>query len=91
MICAIALPASALLGSAALAIPPPLQHPDWCDCAVERRDPAGTVSVTQSIPPEGAGSPRVTVWHPRIGAEGKRIAFLHPSATAGVLVELSEY
>ena len=28
---------------------------------------------------------------PRIGAEGKRIAFLHPSATAGVLVELSAY
>jgi methylmalonyl-CoA/ethylmalonyl-CoA epimerase len=28
---------------------------------------------------------------PRIGAEGKRIAFLHPSATSGVLVELSEY
>ena len=28
---------------------------------------------------------------PRRGAEGKRIAFLHPSATAGVLVELSEY
>ena len=28
---------------------------------------------------------------PRIGAEGKRIAFLHPSATAGVLVELSEH
>lgn len=28
---------------------------------------------------------------PRIGAEGKRIAFLHPSATAGVLIELSEY
>lgn len=27
---------------------------------------------------------------PRIGAEGKRIAFLHPSSTAGVLVELSE-
>ena len=27
---------------------------------------------------------------PRIGAEGKRIAFLHPSATAGVLVELTE-
>ena len=26
---------------------------------------------------------------PRLGAEGKRIAFLHPSATAGVLVELS--
>ena len=28
---------------------------------------------------------------PRLGAEGKRIAFLHPSGTAGVLVELSEY
>ena len=28
---------------------------------------------------------------PRIGAEGKRIAFLHPSGTGGVLVELSEY
>lgn len=28
---------------------------------------------------------------PRIGAEGKRIAFLHPSGTGGVLVELSEH
>lgn len=28
---------------------------------------------------------------PRVGAEGKRIAFLHPAATGGVLVELSEY
>jgi methylmalonyl-CoA/ethylmalonyl-CoA epimerase len=27
---------------------------------------------------------------PRVGAEGKRIAFLHPSATGGVLVELTE-
>lgn len=27
---------------------------------------------------------------PRRGAEGKRIAFLHPSATGGVLVELTE-
>jgi len=27
---------------------------------------------------------------PRIGAEGKRIAFLHPKSTGGVLVELSE-
>lgn len=27
---------------------------------------------------------------PRTGAEGKRIAFIHPSSTAGVLVELSE-
>lgn len=28
---------------------------------------------------------------PRVGAEGKRIAFLHPSATGGVLIELSEH
>ena len=28
---------------------------------------------------------------PRLGAEGKRIAFLHPASTAGVLVELSEH
>jgi methylmalonyl-CoA/ethylmalonyl-CoA epimerase len=27
---------------------------------------------------------------PRIGAERKRIAFLHPASTAGVLIELSE-
>ena len=28
---------------------------------------------------------------PRVGAEGKRIAFLHPSSTGGILVELSEH
>jgi methylmalonyl-CoA/ethylmalonyl-CoA epimerase len=28
---------------------------------------------------------------PRQGAEGKRIAFLHPSSTGGILVELSEH
>ena len=28
---------------------------------------------------------------PRVGAEGKRIAFIHPTATGGVLVELTEY
>ena len=28
---------------------------------------------------------------PRMGAEGKGIAFLHPAATAGVLVELTEH
>ena len=28
---------------------------------------------------------------PRVGAEGKRIAFLHPSATSGVLIELTEH
>ena len=28
---------------------------------------------------------------PRIGAERKRIAFLHPSSTGGVLIELTEH
>ncbi len=28
---------------------------------------------------------------PRLGAEGKRIAFIHPSSTAGVLIELTEH
>ena len=28
---------------------------------------------------------------PRLGAEGKRIAFLHPASTAGVLIELTEF
>ena len=28
---------------------------------------------------------------PRRGAEGKRIAFLHPSSTGGILVELTEH
>ena len=27
---------------------------------------------------------------PRIGAEGKRIAFIHPKSTGGILIELSE-
>lgn len=29
--------------------------------------------------------------NPRIGAEGKRVAFLHPKSTAGILIELTEY
>ena len=29
--------------------------------------------------------------NPRIGAEGKRIAFLHPASTGGILVELTEH
>ena len=28
---------------------------------------------------------------PRIGAEGKNIAFVHPKSTGGVLVELTQY
>ncbi len=28
---------------------------------------------------------------PRIGAEGRRIAFIHPASTGGVLVELTEH
>jgi methylmalonyl-CoA/ethylmalonyl-CoA epimerase len=28
--------------------------------------------------------------HPRLGAGGCRIAFIHPSSTSGVLIELSQ-
>lgn len=49
---------------------------DDLDAAVERCRSAGIRLIDET---------------PRIGAEGKRIAFLHPSATGGVLVELSEH
>ena len=49
---------------------------DDLDAALERCRAAGLRLIDDS---------------PRIGAEKKRIAFLHPSSTAGVLIELSEY
>lgn len=49
---------------------------DDLDAALERCRAAGVRLIDES---------------PRIGAEQKRIAFLHPASTAGVLVELSEY
>jgi methylmalonyl-CoA/ethylmalonyl-CoA epimerase len=49
---------------------------DDLDATVERCRAAGVRLIDES---------------PRIGAEKKRIAFLHPSSTAGVLIELSEY
>jgi methylmalonyl-CoA/ethylmalonyl-CoA epimerase len=49
---------------------------DDLDAALERCRAAGIQLVDEA---------------PRIGAEGKRIAFLHPSATGGVLVELTEH
>jgi methylmalonyl-CoA/ethylmalonyl-CoA epimerase len=48
---------------------------DDLDAALERCRAAGIRLIDES---------------PRIGAEQKRIAFLHPSSTAGVLIELSE-
>jgi methylmalonyl-CoA/ethylmalonyl-CoA epimerase len=48
---------------------------DDLDAALDRCRAAGVRLIDES---------------PRPGAEGKRIAFLHPSATAGVLVELTE-
>jgi methylmalonyl-CoA/ethylmalonyl-CoA epimerase len=48
---------------------------DDLDAALDRCRAAGVRLIDQT---------------PRIGAEGKRIAFIHPSATSGVLVELSE-
>ena len=49
---------------------------DDLDAALERCRTAGLRLIDQT---------------PRVGAEGKRIAFIHPSSTGGVLVELSEY
>ena len=49
---------------------------DDLDAALQRCRAAGVRLIDES---------------PRIGAEKKRIAFLHPASTAGVLVELSEY
>ncbi|MGH7718632.1 MAG: VOC family protein, partial [Gemmatimonadaceae bacterium] len=48
---------------------------DDLDASLERCRAAGVRLIDES---------------PRMGAEGKRIAFLHPSATGGVLVELTE-
>jgi methylmalonyl-CoA/ethylmalonyl-CoA epimerase len=48
---------------------------DDLDTMLERCRSAGIILIDQT---------------PRIGAEGKRIAFLHPSSTAGILIELSE-
>ncbi len=49
---------------------------DDLDVALERCRAAGIRLIDES---------------PRVGAEKKRIAFLHPASTAGVLIELSEY
>ena len=49
---------------------------DDLDAALERCRAAGVRLIDES---------------PRTGADKKRIAFLHPASTAGVLVELSEY
>lgn len=49
---------------------------DDLDAALERCRAAGITLVDET---------------PRIGAEGKRIAFLHPRSTAGILIELSEH
>lgn len=38
---------------------------------------------------KGAGIPLIDET-PRTGAEGKKIAFLHPKGTGGILIELSE-
>jgi methylmalonyl-CoA/ethylmalonyl-CoA epimerase len=48
---------------------------DDLDAALERCRSAGARLIDES---------------PRTGAEGKRIAFLHPASTGGILVELTE-
>lgn len=49
---------------------------DDLDATLARCRGAGVVTIDQE---------------PRRGAEGKRVAFLHPKSTAGILIELSEY
>jgi len=44
--------------------------------------------LAASLREAAAGGRRVVDEHPRRGARGRLIAFLHPSATRGVLVEL---
>lgn len=48
---------------------------DDLDAALQRCRDAGIVLIDET---------------PRLGAEGKRIAFLHPASTGGVLIELTE-
>ncbi len=48
---------------------------DDLDGALDRCRAAGIVLIDET---------------PRLGAEGKRIAFLHPKSTGGVLIELTE-
>ena len=59
------------------------------DTFIERRGP-GIHHVCFATPDLDAAGVRLIDDVPRIGAEGKRIAFVHPSATGGVLVELTE-
>ena len=49
---------------------------DDLDAALERCRAAGITLVDEQ---------------PRVGAEGKRIAFLHPKSTGGILIELSDH
>lgn len=49
---------------------------DDLDAALERCRAAGIALVDEQ---------------PRTGAEGKRIAFLHPKSTGGILIELSDH
>jgi methylmalonyl-CoA/ethylmalonyl-CoA epimerase len=52
--------------------------------AIRVRDLEGTLAALES------SGIRLIDREPRRGAEGKRIAFLHPKSTAGILVELCE-
>ena len=66
------------------------------DTFIERRGPGihhvcfATPDLDAALARCRAAGVRLIDDVPRIGAEGKRIAFVHPSATGGVLVELTE-
>jgi len=52
--------------------------------AIEVEDIEGALALLQSL------GVRLVDTAPRVGARGHKVAFLHPSATGGVLVELVE-
>ena len=84
-------------GEALIELLEPVQPGSPIDRYIEKRGP-GIHHVCLSVDDLDAtlarckaAGVRLIDEQPRRGAEGKRIAFLHPSATAGVLIELSEY
>ena len=63
---------------------------DDLDATLDRLRRAGVPIVGDPGPPSAAARPAgaATAGGPRPGAEGRRIAFLHPRGTGGILIEL---
>ena len=48
------------------------------------------MDVNQALAKLAAAGVRLIDQTPRVGAHGAKVGFIHPSATGGVLIELSE-